>query len=97
MTVNDMYLDQIQDEQDRHILQRQQFVEYNTPREPHELKDINGDAITEDEVWMTYDGLVPLSGLVAYCKDAIDERVCDIETAIEVIEDNGGYEYDFNR
>ena len=94
MTVNDMYLDQIRDEQDRHILQRQQFVEYNTPREPHELKDINGDAITEDEVWMTDDGLVPMSQLVAYCKDKYDPRVCDIETAIETVEEMGGYFYE---
>ena len=93
MTINDLYLDQIQDEQDRHILARQrQFVEYNEP--PKELYDLDGDLITEDEVWMTDDGLVPMSKLVAYCKDKYDPRVCDIETAIETVEEMGGYFYE---
>ena len=93
MTVNDLYFDQIQDEQDRHTLVWQrQFAQYNEPSK--ELHDLNGDLITEDEVWMTDDGLVPMSQLVAYCKDKYDARICDVDMAIETVEEMGGYFYE---
>jgi hypothetical protein len=92
MTIN---LDRLQEQQDTHSDEWQrQFVQYNVPRAPKELHDLNGDLITEDEVWMTDDGLVPMSQLVAYCKDKYDPRICDIETAIETVEEMGGYFYE---
>lgn len=95
MTVNDMYLDQIQDEQDKHILKRQQFAEYNTPKRAKTTYDFYGDEVTSDEeVWMTDDGLVPMSQLVAYCKDKYDPRICDVDMAIETVEEMGGYFYE---
>ena len=87
--------DRMADDMDTHSDEWQrQFVQYNMPRAPKELHDLNGDLITEDEVWMTDDGLVPMSQLVAYCKDKYDPRVCDIETAIETVEEMGGYFYE---
>lgn len=87
--------DRMADDMDTHLAEWQrQFVQYNVPRAPKELHDLNGDLITEDEVWMTDDGLVPMSQLVAYCKDKYDPRVCDIETAIETVEEMGGYFYE---
>jgi len=98
MTVNDMYLDQIQDEQDKHILKRQQFAEYNTPKRAKTTYDFYGDEVTSDEeVWMTDDGLVVMHNLVEYCNDKFDKRVVDTDMAIDTIEDNGGYAYDINR
>lgn len=92
MTIN---LDRLQEQQDTHSDEwRRQFVFYNMPRAPKELHDLNGDLITEDEVWMTDDGLVSMSQLVAYCKDKYDPRICDIETAIEIVEEMGGYFYE---
>lgn len=88
-------LDAIQLQQDTHSNEwRRQFVICNIPKPPKELHDLDGDLITEDEVWMTDDGLVPMSQLVAYCKDKYDPRVCDIETAIETVEEMGGYFYE---
>ena len=88
-------LDAIQSQQDTHSDEwRRQFVTCNVPKPPKELHDLDGDLITEDEVWMTDDGLVPMSQLVAYCKDKYDPRVCDIETAIETVEEMGGYQYE---
>ena len=88
-------LDRLQEQQDTHSDEwHRQFVQYNVPNPPKELHDLNGDLITEDEVWMTDDGLVPMSHLVAYCKDKYDPRVCDIETAIETVEEMGGYFYE---
>ncbi|HJE97907.1 MAG TPA: hypothetical protein K8V00_09820 [Ligilactobacillus acidipiscis] len=66
----------------------------NVPKPPKELHDLNGDLITEDEVWMTDDGLVPMSQLVAYCKDKYDPRICDVDMAIETVEEMGGYFYE---
>ncbi len=88
-------LDAIQSQQDTHSFEwRRQFVMCNVPNPPKELHDLNGDLITEDEVWMTDDGLVPMSQLVAYCKDKYDPRICDVDMAIETLEDNGGYYYE---
>ena len=88
-------LDAIQSQQDTHSSKwRRQFVMCNVPKPPKELHDLDGDLIAEDEVWMTDDGLVPMSQLVAYCKDKYDPRVCDIETAIETVEEMGGYFYE---
>jgi len=92
MTIN---LDRLQEQQDTHSDEWQrQFVKYNVPKPPKELHDLDGNLITEDEAWMTDDGLVPMSQLVAYCKDKYDPRVCDIETAIETVEEMGGYQYE---
>lgn len=97
MTVNDMYLDKIQDEQDRNLWQRQ-FVKCNYPKPQKTVYDFYGTEITPDEeVWMTDDGLVVIHNLVEYCKDKFDGRVVDLDMAIDMIEDNGGYEYDINR
>ena len=86
-------LDRIQEEQDMNSNEwRRQFVMCNVPKPPKELHDLDGDLIAEDEVWMTDDGLVPMSRLVAYCKDKYDARICDVDMAIETLEDNGGYE-----
>ena len=96
MTVNDMYLDQIQDEQARNLWQRQ-FVKCNYPKPPKTVYDFYGTEITPDEeVWMTDDGLVVMHNLVEYCNDKFDKRVVDVDMAIDTIEDNGGYEYEFN-
>ena len=87
--------DRMADDMDTHSDEWQrQFVMYNVPKPPKELRDLNGDLITEDEVWMTDDGLVPMSQLIAYCKDKYDPRICDIETAIETVEEMGGYFYE---
>lgn len=83
------------DDMDTHSDEWQrQFVQYNMPRAPKELHDLNGDLITEDEVWMTDDGLVPMSQLVAYCKYKCDARICDVDMAIETVEEMGGYQYE---
>lgn len=88
-------LDAIQSQQDTHSDEWQrQFVRYNVPKPPKELHDLDSDLITEDEVWMTDDGLVPMSQLIAYCKDKYDPRICDVDMAIETLEDNGGYYYE---
>ena len=87
--------DRMADDMDTHSDEWQrQFVQYNVPRAPKELHDLNGDLITEDEVWMTDDGLVPMSQLVAYCKDKYDPRICDVDMAIETVEEMGGYFYE---
>lgn len=87
--------DRMADDMDTHSDEWQrQFVQYNMPRAPKELHDLNGDLITEDEVWMTDDGLVPMSRLVAYCKDKYDARICDVDMAIEIVEEMGGYFYE---
>lgn len=87
--------DRMADDMDAHSDEWQrQFVQYNVPNPIKELHDLDGDLITEDEVWMTDDGLVPMSQLVAYCKDKYDPRVCDIETAIETVEEMEGYQYE---
>lgn len=92
MTIN---LDRLQEQQDTHSDEWQrQFVQYNVPNPPKELHDLNGDLITEDEVWMTDDGLVPMSQLVTYCKDKYDPRICDVDMAIETVEEMGGYFYE---
>ena len=92
MTIN---LDRLQEQQDRHNSEWQrQFVACNVPKPPKELHDLDGDLITEDEVWMTDDGLVPMSKLVAYCKDKYDPRICDVDMAIETVEEMGGYFYE---
>ncbi|WP_079579044.1 hypothetical protein [Ligilactobacillus acidipiscis] len=93
--MTDINFDRIQDQQDRHSSEWQrQFAIYNEPHEPDLIHDYKGDLITESELWITEDGLVPLSCLVAYCKDAIDKRVSDIDTAIETVKAIGGYEYE---
>lgn len=93
MTVNDLYLDRLQEQQDRYSSEWQrQFGICNISEPPEPLIDLGGDQITEDEAWMTNDGLVPLSQIFAYCKDAIDEDVPDLETAIKLVENDGGYE-----
>lgn len=85
--------DRLQDQQDAHSDEWQrQFVQYNVPKLPKELHDLDGDLIIEDEVWMTDDGLVPMSYLIDYCKDKYDPRICDIETAIETVEKMGGHQ-----
>ena len=91
-----MYLDQIQDEQDRHNAEWQrQFVKCNIPKPPKTVYDFYGTEIApDDEVWMTDDGLVPMSQLVAYCKDKYDPRICDVDMAIETVEEMGGYFYE---
>ncbi|WP_277601682.1 hypothetical protein [Ligilactobacillus pobuzihii] len=43
---------------------------------------------------MTDDGLVSMSHLVAYCKDKYDPRICDVDMAIETVEEMGGYQYE---
>ena len=92
MTIN---LDRLQEQQDTYSDEwRRQFVMCNVPKPPKELHDLDGDLITEDEIWMTDDGLVPMSQLVAYCKDKYDPRICDVDMAIETLEDNGGYYYE---
>lgn len=88
-------LDAIQSYQDTHSSEwRRQFVMCNIPKPPKELHDLDGDLIAEDEVWMTDDGLVPMSQLVAYCKDKYDARICDVDMAIETVEEMGGYFYE---
>ena len=80
------------DDMDTHSDEWQrQFVQYNMPRAPKELHDLNGDLITEDEVWMTDDGLVPLSCLVAYCKNKYDYLPNNVDEAIKMI---GGHKYE---
>lgn len=92
MTIN---LDRLQEQRDTYSDEwRRQFVMCNVPKPPKELHDLDGDLITEDEIWMTDDGLVPMSQLVAYCKDKYDPRICDVDMAIETVEEMGGYFYE---
>lgn len=87
--------DQMANDMDTHSDEWQrQFVMYNVPKPPKELHDLDGDLIAEDEVWMTDDGLVSMSQLVAYCKDKYDPRICDVDMAIETVEEMGGYFYE---
>lgn len=77
--------DAIQDAQDRHW--QEQFVKCNVPREPETQFDFYLDEITEDEeTFDTPDGIVLMHNLVEYVRDAIDERVTDLDTAIDTIE-----------
>lgn len=85
-------LDAIQSQQDTHSSEwRRQFVMCNVPKPPKELHDLDGDLITEDEVWMTDDGLVPYSYLLDYCKDKYDYLPNNVDEAIKMI---GGHKYD---
>lgn len=89
MTIN---LDRLQEQQDTHSDEWQrQFVMCNVPKPPKELHDLDGDLITEDEVWMTDDGLVPYSYLLDYCKDKYDYLPNNVNEAIKMI---GGHKYD---
>lgn len=89
MTIN---LDRLQEQQDTYSDEwRRQFVMCNVPKPPKELHDLDGDLITEDEVWMTDDGLVPYSYLLDYCKDKYDYLPNNVNEAIKMI---GGHKYD---
>lgn len=84
--------DRIQEQQDKHSAEWQrQFVMHNEPHEPDSIHDYKGDLITESELWITEDGLVPFSYLIDYCKDKYDYLPNNVDEAIKMI---GGHKYD---
>lgn len=77
--------DAIQDQQDYYLLKR--MNQGSEPEESEAEYDFYLDEITEDEeVFETPDGIVLMHNLVEYVRDAIDERVTDLDTAIDTIE-----------
>lgn len=84
-------LDAIQEQQDYYLLKS--MNQGSEPEEPEAKYDFYLDEITDDEeTFETPDGIVLMHNLVEYVRDAIDERVTDLDTAIETVEKMGGYQ-----
>lgn len=74
--------DKIQDQQDYYLLKS---INQGKPEEPE--YDFYSDHIDEDEeTFDTPDGVVAMHNLLDYVRDFIDERVTDLGTAIDTIE-----------